>query len=348
MIVKTVYVEITNKCNLNCATCYNRSGLNINKKEITFDQIENILKVFLPFGMQRFLISGGEPTLHSDFDRILSLIDQYPEVTFGIVTNGTVHNEKLLNYLNTRTNLKLQISLDGSSEKVNSATRGQGTFDKTIDFAKKIKTPHITPLMKMVVSQNNLDDVENYCNLAVSLGFTPELAFIYKSGNGSDEWETKGLTSLQKLKVLKFVENFNKENKTDVFLPRCTVSCPFLGKLDELSFCIKTDGSIQPCQSLYDAKYTIGNIFNFNVSKFVNNLNLIVDIAKKRSKMDYGCQKCMINNICGRGCMAEAVNLCGDPLANDNNCEYRKQQFINLNLKNVINILKNKEVEKSE
>ena len=27
MNIKTVYIEITNRCNLNCRTCYDRSGL---------------------------------------------------------------------------------------------------------------------------------------------------------------------------------------------------------------------------------------------------------------------------------------------------------------------------------
>ena len=34
MKVKTVYVEITNQCNLNCRTCYNRSGLNRERREL--------------------------------------------------------------------------------------------------------------------------------------------------------------------------------------------------------------------------------------------------------------------------------------------------------------------------
>ena len=99
MNIKTVCVEITNQCNLNCATCFNRSGLNRNKLELSFDQIENTLNLFLPFGLQRFLISGGEPTLHSEFEKILDLIDKYPKITFGIVTNGTNHNKKLIEYL---------------------------------------------------------------------------------------------------------------------------------------------------------------------------------------------------------------------------------------------------------
>lgn len=336
MNVKTVYVEITNSCNLNCATCYNRSGLNKTRDELSFEQIEDIINLFLPFGLKRFLLSGGEPTLHSEFEKFLDLTSKYPQITLGIVTNGTNHNKKLLRFLNTKKNFKLQISLDGSCEEINSKIRGAGNFEKTIAFAKQIRTPTFPPLLKMVISQSNYTDVENFCELALSLGFKPELAFIYKSGNGCEGWKYKELSSMQKLKVLKLAEHLNKEKQADIFLPVCTTKCPLGEELNELSLCIKTDGSIQPCQSLYDEKYTVGNALAFDKESFLQNLNCISDIAKQRYEQDYSCKRCMLNNICGRGCMAEAVNLYGDPLANDGSCEYRKQQFVNMHLNSAI------------
>ena len=59
MNVKTVYVEITDICNLNCKTCYNRSGMKKEPKEISKIQLEEIIKLFFPFGLSRVLISGG-------------------------------------------------------------------------------------------------------------------------------------------------------------------------------------------------------------------------------------------------------------------------------------------------
>lgn len=339
MNIKTVYVEITNRCNLNCATCYNRSGLNRKTSELSFKQIEHIIQSFLPYGLKRFLLSGGEPTLHSEFEKILDLIDTYPQITFGIVTNGTNHNQKLLEFLNTRDNFTLQISLDGSCEEQNTKTRGDGNFEKTVNFAKQIHKPKQMPLLKMVISQSNYTDVENFCDLALSLGFTPELAFIYKSGNGSDEWSSKELTSMQKLKILKLAERINKEKNAGIFLPVCTTKCPLSEGLNDLSFCVKVDGSVQPCQSLYSENYTVGNALSFDETLFLHNMEHICKLARRRAEHDYGCKKCILNDICGRGCMAEAVNLHDDPLADDGCCEYRKQQFINIDLKGAVSLL---------
>ena len=114
MRVETIYLEITNQCNLNCRTCYNRSGLNRERKEITAEQLKEIIEQFIPYGLNRVIFSGGEPSLHSDFHSVLDLVDQYPQLSFGIVTNGTNLDEKLIEMLNTRKNFTLQISLDGS------------------------------------------------------------------------------------------------------------------------------------------------------------------------------------------------------------------------------------------
>lgn len=335
MNVKSVYVETTNLCNLNCKTCYNRSGLNKKLNEISKAQLENIIHLFLPFGLSRLLISGGEPTLHSEFEEILDLVDAYPDLSFGIVTNGTNHNRKLIEFLNTRPNFSLQISLDGSTEEQNRKTRGVGHFEKVVEFAKKIHS-NANPLLKMVISQNNYDDIESFYRLALSLHFTPEFAFIFRSGNGVSDWEEKAVSPQQKIKALNLIESLNKTCHAEAVLPFCTGKCPFTKGADNLSLCVKSDGSIQPCQMIYDAKYTLGNVFSFDLQSFGAKLDNIVAIAQKRLASDYGCRKCILNDYCGRGCVGAAINLHDDPFTSDGDCEFRKLQLFAHQMRGVI------------
>ena len=343
MHVTSLYIEITNQCNLNCSTCYNRSGLNRERMELSAEELEQIIKLFLPYGLERILLSGGEPTLHTEFEKILDLIDKYPDLSFGISTNGTIHNVKLIDYLNSRDNFTLQLSLDGSCEEYNAKTRGYGNFEKALLFAKKIRTekscfdqtqasdsenkPH-KPTLKMVVSQHNLADVEAFCQLASSIGFISELAFLSKAGNGIDAWSSRQLTPQQKLQVRKLADRINQGKNAHVFLPLCTGTCPYAEGLQNLSLCIRTDGSIHPCQMLCDSHYTVGNALCFHKESFEQQLNHITKLARQRSRQDYGCKKCLLNSHCGKGCMAEAWNQHQNPLANDENCAYRKLQFL--------------------
>ncbi len=328
MNIKTIYAEITNRCNLNCHTCYNRSGRNHVTAELSARQLEDIIRQFLPYGLERFLLSGGEPTLHSQFDSILKLVDRYPQISFGIVTNGTTACQKLSEYLNTRRNLSVQISLDGSCEAVNARVRGKNHFGKAVSFVKSLHTPANKPLLKMVISQQNFSDIENFYRLALTLNCVPEFAFIYKSGNASDNWTDKSLTAQQKLKALKLITRLNQETGTNAVLPLCTNSCSYVSGLNDLSLCVKVDGSIQPCQALYDDSFSIGNAFRFDAIDFTDKLRQLNRLAIARSHTDYGCQRCLLQNGCGRGCMAAAVYINGDPLSNDGDCEYRKLQFL--------------------
>ena len=99
-----------------------------------------------------------------------------------------------------------------------------------------------------------------------------------------------------------------------------------------MSICIKVDGSIQPCQSLYSSDYTIGNIFCLNEDQLLQNVSRIISLAQQRTVEDYGCSKCILHDICGKGCMAEAVHISGDPLGSDESCLYRKLQFLNVDI----------------
>lgn len=333
MKIKTVYIEITNRCNLNCRTCYNRSGLNQTTQELSVEEIEQIINTLSRYGARRFLFSGGEPSLHSHFHELLELTSRYPQYSYGFVTNGTVADPIWIEYLNTQPNLTLQISLDGADEVQNSLIRGKGNFEKVVFFAKEIKNPNLTPRLKMVISQSNITEVEPFYRLALSLNCVPEYAFIYRSGNGSDEWESKALSTNQKIQVMKQIEDLNQKYQTDAFFPKCTVNCPFVIGTEELSLCIKTDGSIQPCQTLYSPEFTLANVLDFQEEIFFQNLEVIHSTAKKRATTDFGCNKCMLKSVCGRGCMAEAFLMTSDPLGNDQNCLFRKIQFLNFDLK---------------
>ena len=99
-----------------------------------------------------------------------------------------------------------------------------------------------------------------------------------------------------------------------------------------LSLCIKPDGSIQPCQTLYDSYYSLGNIFQLDIASVEKNAQEMAGLSQQRLQMDYGCNRCLLREGCSKGCMAAAANLSGDPLQDDGECEYRKLIFLKQSL----------------
>lgn len=327
MSIQSAYIEITNKCNFNCITCYNRSGLDSNIQEISPQKLHDIIQLLSCHGVKHILLSGGEPTLHPHFNEILEIIDNNPDISFTLITNGSSRNPKLFKLLDYAKNLTLQVSVDGANEQQNSIIRGKGNFNRAIEFLRIIKTPHKRPFLKMVITQSNINGISDFYNLALSLGCTPSYSFVSNMGNGSENWSSKVITSQQKMYVYKCIKNLNEKTGFYSPLPHCTFKCPFLSSNVPLSICIKVDGAIQPCQMLYSSQYTLGNIFYFDEKKYLENLQRITHLAHQRTQMDYGCSKCMLDNFCDRGCIAEAINVSGDPLKEDGSCMYRKLLF---------------------
>ncbi len=336
MRVMSAYFEITNLCNLNCITCYNRSGLNHSRHELSLAQITQIMdRLSSEFDCRSFSFAGGEPLLHSEFDALLTHVQAHPAYNFSFVTNGTIHKESLFEAVQSNPQqFRIQVSLDGSTEDINAMTRGKGSFDRTIQFIKRLTAASFRPAIKMVISQNNLSDIEPFFRLAVSLQCTPTFDFVACNGNASDSWDAITPTPRQKIQVLNLLDRLNHEfpdYKTD--LPRSGSSCTLSDPTQPVAVLVKTDGTLFPCQLLYEDVHACGNILTDSAEYIVSKVSQLQQLAITRLSQDYNCKRCPLHQGCARGCLANAYYLTGDSLGDDGNCLTRKLEFFDFDLK---------------
>lgn len=81
-------IELTDVCNLNCPYCYRDSKFMEGGTFIDYKELIEILKIYKKLGLKEIGITGGEPTLHPEFSRILRFIlKNFPFVE--LITNGT-------------------------------------------------------------------------------------------------------------------------------------------------------------------------------------------------------------------------------------------------------------------
>lgn len=104
---KKIYVEITNKCNLNCSFC---SKSNKKKKEMNIVEFENVLKKIDTYTDYIYLHVKGEPLLHSHFRDILALSKKYHKQV-NITTNGTLLRTRLDDIVSSNIVRQLNISM---------------------------------------------------------------------------------------------------------------------------------------------------------------------------------------------------------------------------------------------
>jgi len=86
------------------------------------DEIEQIAGVFVKLGVNKIRLTGGEPLVRKDADKIISSLAQFP-VTLTLTTNGTRLHE-FIDVLHNANVRSINVSLDTlDSEKFNLITR---------------------------------------------------------------------------------------------------------------------------------------------------------------------------------------------------------------------------------
>lgn len=82
-------LEITDRCNLTCPTCYAMSSPHYGRHR-TIDEVEKMLDIIVANESEPDVvqISGGEPTIHPDFFAILDIAKKKPIKHLMVNTNG--------------------------------------------------------------------------------------------------------------------------------------------------------------------------------------------------------------------------------------------------------------------
>ena len=103
----------------------------------------------------RVLITGGEPLLHRQFEKINESLPDFfmRKVLF---TNGSLLSNNVLERLNVN---EIQISIDGL-EHAHDALRGKGTYALALDAVKRAIDSGFEVSISTMVHAHNLEDFE--------------------------------------------------------------------------------------------------------------------------------------------------------------------------------------------
>jgi len=98
--VKYLELVITDFCNLKCRLCSQGVPLQKDKREMSLKELVRISKFFKHYEFDVIKISGGEPTLHSQFREICdNLKELFPAYFYRLATNGCLLEKYLENVL---------------------------------------------------------------------------------------------------------------------------------------------------------------------------------------------------------------------------------------------------------
>ncbi|MDF2985975.1 MAG: putative Fe-S oxidoreductase [Eubacterium sp.] len=133
-----VLMDPTSACNLQCTGCW--AAEYGNKLNMTYEELDSIIRQANRLGTYFFLFSGGEPLVRKT--DILRLCKAHPDCQFTAFTNGTLIDEDFVDELFLVKNLIPAISVEGF-ESDTDFRRGNGTFKKVETAMSLLKSKRV-------------------------------------------------------------------------------------------------------------------------------------------------------------------------------------------------------------
>jgi MoaA/NifB/PqqE/SkfB family radical SAM enzyme len=168
-----IIVEATNRCNLNCKHC----SKNICETgsagcvDIDLRLLDRILEQTEPYRTRIVSITGGEPTLHSDWEGLIAVMERH-DIDYTITSNGQNFKEayKLIVQGASQRFRGFAFSLDGATAETNDAIRGEGSFAKVKEAFRLARMHGIPFSVQAVVGTYNVNELAQIAALADEAG----------------------------------------------------------------------------------------------------------------------------------------------------------------------------------
>jgi len=161
-------MELTDRCNLRCRHCFDERHAGTG--DLPLFIIEKVLREASANGVTHVSFTGGEPTLHREFNAI---VDRCVDAgcTFSLVSNGSTFRKVYRRFLAHRSSFHgVTFSLDGAREETHDRIRGAGSYRQVVRAASICNFTGLPFTLNMVLTAENCGQVEELVQLASALG----------------------------------------------------------------------------------------------------------------------------------------------------------------------------------
>ncbi|MGV8162689.1 MAG: radical SAM protein [Candidatus Nanoarchaeia archaeon] len=154
---EVITFRITSRCNNNCKYCY---GPNKKLKEMDFPKLKEMFKLFHKNGVKAVVLTGGEPLVRDDFEKIIKELKSYNFKIF-LDTSGDLffnHSDLILKNVHF-----IGLPMDFADKSYRNAKH----FNTVIRILKYFKQHSKRPIIRIgtVVTRDNFQEIERIGNV---------------------------------------------------------------------------------------------------------------------------------------------------------------------------------------
>ncbi len=298
-----VHLELTHRCDNSCVHCYLPVALRDAPRhgECSAEEWERILDVLQRKGTLTCVVSGGEPTRHPEWKRVLAAIRRR-RMAFRLLTNGNSLAGEA-DFLAKLAPLSVEISILAASAGLHDALCGRrGAFSSVLSSIRALREAGVRVALKFPVMNRNYDQFHAVERLAETMGCSLKYDPCITPRIDGDE--STAALALSTRQLEEFVEKRLREAaaRGDARLPeaRCPehVACaPSCGACLN-SFAVAPDGTLMPCVEL---RSDLGNLLELGDEVFRLALShpVVRDMRRGRA-LPPSCRRCALRHLCDR------------------------------------------------
>ena len=169
--IEYLRISVTDRCNFRCVYCMPESGMQwLPKADIlAYEEIAEVVAQLAPMGLSRLRITGGEPTIRPDLERLIAMLRAVPGIAdISLSTNG-VRLPALAQTLRAAGLDRVNMSADSlRPERIAAVARRDLGFDPVVS-AEAAEAAGLGPIKINVVVMRgvNDDEVEDFARLTL-------------------------------------------------------------------------------------------------------------------------------------------------------------------------------------
>jgi len=261
-IARKLRISVTDRCNFRCQFCMPQTPVWLPRDDIlTYEEMRRVTVLFASMGVDKIRLSGGEPLMRRDVEKLIALLSKIPGVhSVSVTTNGFLLPEKAAALKEAGLG-GLTVSLHSLKPDRFSQITGGGPLEQVLAGIKEAKRVGIKPLKinAVIIRGCNEDEILDLASLANGGGVT--VRFIeYMPFDGQRMWGMEKVVSGKDI-VSRLRERFElvlepRESGSTAQIYRfgegagrigiiTSITEPFCGDCDRIR--LSADGKIVPC-----------------------------------------------------------------------------------------------------
>lgn len=263
--LKHIYISPLEECNYHCQICYTQKT----KSQLTKQEILNFIKNYQVIQtLESITFCGGEVFLLDYFTSLVNKLIQQG-LFIQIITNASIDK---LAAIKTPNSVNLIVSLDGP-KKIHDLNRGQGSFNKVINFLKKAHYLGFHTEIFTIVFQENYQllkefkkEIQDKLGFAINFTFHPRKSLNYLASHPVSN--IKGDTNNFKFLLAQQLSELLQKHST---FPPLTLGCYQISLMSDKKIYSCCEG-IKSLGTINDNPKKIRDKFNNCLEKLPNYL----------------------------------------------------------------------------